>query len=594
MEHAADFHPTVILDMSPGHAARFFRAWQQALSSPSAAPPGRLALHYVMLLPAQDAPGFAAALTMAHPQGTPLHAQASELAAHCQSLDVPTQRMLFALGRVSLTLCLTSPDAPLADLCLQADQVFGRTAEPWNRWQCKALARLCRRGAQISLGGAPLRPEAMPVWLEAGFVAPDPRQAASGVACVYAPAWQVKRQTHPAPFAKPGRAAIIGAGLAGASVARALALRGWQVSVLERGRTPASGASGLPAGLVVPHVSADDSPRSRLSRMGVRLMLAQLTDLLPAGQAWAPSGVLEHNVDTPGQDPLWHAQAGWVQVSALVRAWLEHPAIEVHCQSEVASIRKLASASGGVQWSLLDSAGMPAAGVSTPVDLVVITQALSASLRLAGHGSEWQLAPQAREQITACAQVHGTLSWGVHPDATAATRAPFPAQPVNGHGSFIPAVPRNGAWHWMSGSTFEATEDAMRNLAQQHQANYAKLQRLLPDVAQTLHPAFSAAMRDTASVPPLAASEDSVHHWQGSRCVSQDRMPLVGPLEAAPQPGVWISAAMGARGLSFSALCAQLLVAEIHGEPWPVPVSLGRLLQSTRVRRKTRQVVPVD
>jgi tRNA 5-methylaminomethyl-2-thiouridine biosynthesis bifunctional protein len=42
---------------------------------------------------------------------------------------------------------------------------------------------------------------------------------------------------------------------------------------------------------------------------------------------------------------------------------------------------------------------------------------------------------------------------------------------------------------------------------------------------------------------------------------------------------------MGSRGLSFAVLCAQLLVAQIGAEPWPVEASLARSLHSTRTRR---------
>ncbi len=40
--------------------------------------------------------------------------------------------------------------------------------------------------------------------------------------------------------AQPARCAVVGAGLAGAAVARALALRGWQVTVLDRAAQPAA------------------------------------------------------------------------------------------------------------------------------------------------------------------------------------------------------------------------------------------------------------------------------------------------------------------------------------------------------------------
>ncbi len=92
---------------------------------------------------------------------------------------------------------------------------------------------------------------------------------------------------------------VIGAGIAGAATARALALRGWRVQVLDAGDSPASGASGLPVGLVAPHTSPDDSIISRLSRAGVRAMHHTLQSLLTVGVDWSPTGVQERRL--PGK-----------------------------------------------------------------------------------------------------------------------------------------------------------------------------------------------------------------------------------------------------------------------------------------------------
>jgi tRNA 5-methylaminomethyl-2-thiouridine biosynthesis bifunctional protein len=65
---------------------------------------------------------------------------------------------------------------------------------------------------------------------------------------------------------------------------------------------------------------------------------------------------------------------------------------------------------------------------------------------------------------------------------------------------------------------------------------------------------------------------------------------LVGPLEAGPDATLWASVGMGARGLTLAALCAQVLVARLCGEPLPIEKTLARKLDSQRVRRKKRSV----
>ena len=92
------------------------------------------------------------------------------------------------------------------------------------------------------------------------------------------------------PAASERRVTIVGAGIAGAGTARALAERGWHVQVLDAGATPAAGASGLPVGVLAPHTSYDDSGVSRLSRAGLRCMLHTLHNLLTEDDhAWLRS-----------------------------------------------------------------------------------------------------------------------------------------------------------------------------------------------------------------------------------------------------------------------------------------------------------------
>jgi tRNA 5-methylaminomethyl-2-thiouridine biosynthesis bifunctional protein len=98
-------------------------------------------------------------------------------------------------------------------------------------------------------------------------------------------------------------------------------------------------------------------------------------------------------------------------------------------------------------------------------------------------------------------------------------------------------------------------------IAQAHAANMQRLQTLAP------------GMR----AEPLA-------HWQGQRCVSHDRMPLVGPLLAVPDATLWLCAGMGARGMAWAGICAELLASRISGEPWPLARDLARHVDSQRRR----------
>lgn len=105
-------------------------------------------------------------------------------------------------------------------------------------------------------------------------------------------------------------ALVIGAGLAGSSVAFSLAQRGWLVTVLDRGDAEGAGASGLPAGLAAPHVSPDDNVLSRITRAGVQATLHRAQTLLQSGTDWGLTGVLEHNLAGKRRLPAQNSGSG--------------------------------------------------------------------------------------------------------------------------------------------------------------------------------------------------------------------------------------------------------------------------------------------
>lgn len=106
------------------------------------------------------------------------------------------------------------------------------------------------------------------------------------------------------------QALVIGAGLAGSSVAFSLAQRGWLVTVLDRGDAEGAGASGLPAGLAAPHVSPDDNVLSRITRAGVQATLHRAQTLLQSGTDWGLTGVLEHNLAGKRRLPAQNSGSG--------------------------------------------------------------------------------------------------------------------------------------------------------------------------------------------------------------------------------------------------------------------------------------------
>ena len=145
----------------------------------------------------------------------------------------------------------------------------------------------------------------------------------------------------------------------------------------------------------------------------------------------------------------------------------------------------------------------------------------------------------------------------------------WPATPVNGNGSFVHHVPTELGPAWFAGSSFDRVNDQPVVLPADHAENFARLQALLPDTAQTLAPVFASG----------------VQGWAGVRCSVPDRLPVLGPVAHASE-GLWVNAAMGSRGLTLALLCGELLAARWHGEPLPMEAQLAQALDANRFKHR--------
>ncbi|MDO5290882.1 MAG: FAD-dependent 5-carboxymethylaminomethyl-2-thiouridine(34) oxidoreductase MnmC [Pseudomonadota bacterium] len=556
-----------------------------------------------------------------------LHALAQELAQHWHGLLPGVHRLRLDGERVQLTLAVGDVRPMLAELSSTHDSWFldgfnpARNPDMWALPTLKAATRLLRHGARAATWcvAAQVRRDLATCGFEVERVPglPPKRHA---LRAHYAPRFTPRRRLAPGvppPVAAPGHCAVVGGGLAGAAVAWSLAARGWQVTVLDTAAHPAAGASGLPAGVVAPHVSPDDKPVSRLTRAGAAATLSRAALLLRAGQDWAATGVLERHA--PGQrrlpaawaaladhaatraesapasavqaqaacaplnehhPALWHSRAGWVRPAALVRAMLAAPGITWRGNTPVARI-----APHGSGWQLHDGAGTALA----QADLVFIT---------AGFGSLalLQSVPQALPAALPLHPLRGQVAFGPMPVADA-SHGPggqaLPPFPVNGHGSLIAHLPGDDGPWWISGSTFERGTAQPSVQPADHSANRQRLAELLP-----------------AAAAALAQQWDTAQAWAGVRATLPDRLPAVGAwavqdhhqdhdekrpfaLDTKAQLAIkkevnspllppHLLTGLGARGLTLAVLCGDIAAAWLHGEPLPVAQSLAQRLLAGR------------
>lgn len=299
------------------------------------------------------------------------------------------------------------------------------------------------------------------------------------------------------------RACIVGAGLAGACVAHALALRRWQVTVLDSAATPAQGASGLPAGLMSARTgkkpNAEPSPLALQAATATRQVLAQLQE----GTDWAPSGAVvmpDGSLDT---------EVCWVKPAALVAHWLAHPNIRFK---------------GGHV-------------VGNSNDLLELTSDNDAVVVAAGAGS-LALLPELGLHV-----VRGQVSMGLAGDD-----ADWPARPVRGDGTFIPRVAIDGRPMWLSAASYVHDRFDNEPSDDEHAENRARVQRLIgqphPDVVRHIDQQFE---------------HREVRAWVGLRCTTRTRQPL------ARQVGdkLFALTGLGSRGITLAALLGEQLAQEI-------------------------------
>ncbi|MDR2154967.1 MAG: FAD-dependent 5-carboxymethylaminomethyl-2-thiouridine(34) oxidoreductase MnmC [Burkholderiaceae bacterium] len=577
-----------ILETGFGLGLNFLATWHAWLNNPQR--PARLFYSAVEAHPPEAADLLRSAASF--PELAPL---AEQLAAQWRGLLPGIHRIELAGGALQLTLAVDDARSALAELTGCFDSVFLDGFSPeknpamWSNEVLRAVARLCRPGARAA------------TWCVAGEI--RQRLADCGFETERVPGLAPKRQALIARYMPvhassqirppaPGRCVIVGAGLAAAGLAYSLAVRGWQVTVLGQDSEPADGASALIAGVFAPHISPDDRPLSRLSRAGCAATLTRVRALLRENIDFAASGVLEchapgqrrcpadwQNAETaaasalsspagaelraqtglPVDDDhpaLWHANAGWVRPSALVRAMLAAPGIRFIGDARA---ERIAPHGGG--WQVLDQAGRTLA----EADLVALA---------AGFGTRALLDASFVNPANAVWRLHalrGQIAFGSASQLEAQSLPPFP---VNGHGNFV--MLREPEPIWVTGSTFVRENTRSYTRAAEHVANRHRLAELLPRAAAMLAPQWQ---------------DGRAKAWAGVRCTVPDRLPMLGPLvwpaaTANAPHAPWVLTGLGSRGLTLAVLAGEIAAAWLHNEPLPIERSLAHALRARRWSEK--------
>ena len=390
-------------------------------------------------------------------------------------------------------------------------------------------------------------------------------------------------------------ALVLGAGVAGCAAAARLCARGWRVDLIERHPQVAMEASGNLAGIFMPLLSRDDNIPTRLARAAYLYALRLWEQLGGIGRAFdgAQCGVLQLSRDA-GHAAVSRAIAGEGRVPPDFALWLE--------QSDAEALLGLPAPDGG--W-LFPQGGWARPGSVCEALLAscgaLLTRRFDAGdVRLERRGDAWLARGAEGAVIGQAATVVLASGAGAR---HVAQSADLPLQALRGqvthlapqHAPQLPLVLCREAYltpsaHGVTcaGATYDLDADPQLRTASQEE-NVARLRALVSD--------------------PQAALGAPLAGRVGFRCVAPDRLPLVGRLpdfaaagaterlrDVPRHPGLYGLLGYASRGLIWAPLAAELLAAQLEGEPLPLEMALVDALDPARfvlrARRHTRHPAP--
>lgn len=398
----------------------------------------------------------------------------------------------------------------------------------------------------------------------------------------------------PPPAQPTKHVAVIGAGLAGCSIAEALARRGVKVTLLDR-QAPGAGASGNRQGALYAKLAAETNLHSRFYLAGLLYTHRWLGQLDPSRTLWRDCGVLQlanntkealrqerfianhplpsHVVEALSAEAasqragvelndggLDYPLAGWVRPTQLCQLLARSSGVSFQ-QAEVSEISRLAQG-----WALvLSDGGMLNA------DQVVVANAYQA-LRFAPLA--WLPMQTIRGQVSEIA-----MPEGVAPLKRVICAGGYAPPALDGIQSF--------------GATFSPNDTACELREDDHATNLAELVTMLPNYMDTLRKVgvdlqpshltgrvgFRAASPDKS---PYAGPVADADEWRCDYAMLGKNARHIPDKAGHHHPGLWVSAAHGSRGLASAPLCAEVIASRICDEPLPLERELADHLHPGR------------
>ncbi|WP_269633576.1 FAD-dependent 5-carboxymethylaminomethyl-2-thiouridine(34) oxidoreductase MnmC [Pelomonas sp. BJYL3] len=593
----------VILEAGFGLGNNFLATWAAWRADPQRA-------ERLVFISVEKHPLRHADLQRAHAH-SPEPVLAAQLLAQWPPLTHNLHVLDFEQGRVRLMLCLGEARDWLAEIVAEVDAFYLDGFSPalnpdiWDPYLLRSLGRLAAPEATAATWSVArtvregLASAGFEVRKAEGFASKGQMSVAR-----YRPRHAAQRPAGRLALAPGARTALVlGAGIAGAACAHALAAQGLDVSLLESREAPALSGSGNPGGLFHGTLNPDDGLHARFNRAAALHTERHARALRAGGQLpWLQTGLLrlemqrdlatlQAQIERLGLPPDYVQalsreqaceRAGWPLSPAVTAVWfypgggalpppgmvkalIETAARPIQLRTDCRVSRLRRSAAG---WQCLDEAGRVLAEAESLV-LAAGADSLALLATLDAGGPAAQLPPLnvQRGQISRLSAEQLALS-GLH----------TPRLPLAGAGYAL-GLPDGGL---VFGATHQDGDADPEIRDSDHQDNLAQLAQLSP-----------------LALPRPALAQGRV----GWRLIAPDRLPLVGGLAASPAqgridqvrmiprlPGLALCTAMASRGLSWALLCGELLASRVTGAPAPLEASLVDALDPLRfLHRQSRQ-----
>ena len=358
---------------------------------------------------------------------------------------------------------------------------------------------------------------------------------------------------------------VIGAGIAGASIAHEIISRGHAVCVVESEGGPATASSSHAYAIAHPHITRGSAKLLQLTRIAFELALArwgdqwvhrgalhpikngvdfdrhaialQLNELgLRPEMAYAVSAEEASQLAGVARAGVWFANAGMLSLEKTTQQLL-HPCAQL---TQINQMQIDTLVREGNRWLLTDASK----NTTLSADKVIVAAGLASKKILGSIQIKLPLKP-----------VRGQLSFfKVRPNSNWAARLPHAI--ICGDGYCIPMSRlENGDMRWIVGSSFDENETDMQPRRESDDFNKAQAAGLL-----------NYAEGDQSELMPDG-------QFVGIRCVAGDRLPIIGSL---PQrPGIFVATALGSRGILWSALAAKLIADQVLAGDFALLTRLG-------------------